>query len=364
MLKNKTHKELLTLSRKLVQPLIPTFHKGQSGRIAVIGGCEDYTGAPFFSSHLAALIGCDLSHVICEKLAAPIIKLYSPDLMIHPYLYELNNPEIEKYLEKEEINKLNKISIKDLINGKQIKLDLLIDEIILPKILGLIERIDIIVIGPGFGRDPLMLKTLLKLIEQIKVLNKPIILDADSLYLLSIKPSIINNYNKAILTPNVMEFKRLTDALNINHELNESNLEKLMLTTIELSKKLGGVTIIRKGKQELIVKNDEVLINEMIGSPRRVGGQGDTLTGSIATLVNWSFHYQDDLWDHSNDSNDSKLSNDELLVLSCFAACSIVRMASYKAFKKYGRSMQTSNVHQFLGESYNDIYESDIFLKL
>lgn len=360
MLKNKTLKELLHLSKTLIQPLVPTFHKGQAGKVAVIGGCEDYTGAPFFASHSSALLGADLSHVVCEKAAAPVIKLYLPDLMVHPYLFELSNPDIEKLIAPSDYEKLSKTAATELLNSEQPKLDQIIDEKILPKITALLERVDIVVIGPGFGRDALMLKTLVKLIEQIKVLNKPIILDADALYLVSIKPQIIKGYSKAILTPNVVEFTRLTDALSIDHSLDESSLDKLINTTIEVSEKLGGVTIIRKGAQELIVKNKEYLINDVPGSLRRVGGQGDTLTGALATYTNWAYNYQKGLWN----TNEDKLLQDELVLLACFAACSTVRVASAKAFKHYGRAMQTSNVHQYLGEAYDDIYESDHFVKL
>jgi ATP-dependent NAD(P)H-hydrate dehydratase len=34
--------------------------KGQHGRVAVIGGCEDYTGAPYFSAMASARLGADL----------------------------------------------------------------------------------------------------------------------------------------------------------------------------------------------------------------------------------------------------------------------------------------------------------------
>ena len=33
---------------------------GQLGRIAVIGGSEDYTGAPYFSAMASARLGCDM----------------------------------------------------------------------------------------------------------------------------------------------------------------------------------------------------------------------------------------------------------------------------------------------------------------
>ncbi|KFY00025.1 hypothetical protein V490_01493, partial [Pseudogymnoascus sp. VKM F-3557] len=43
-------RELLRKAKKMVPPMLEKFHKGQMGRIAVIGGSEDYTGAPYFSA--------------------------------------------------------------------------------------------------------------------------------------------------------------------------------------------------------------------------------------------------------------------------------------------------------------------------
>ena len=40
-----------------------------------------------------------------------------------------------------------------------------------------------------------------------------VVLDADALWLVQKEPSIINGYAKAVLTPNLVEFKRLADAL-------------------------------------------------------------------------------------------------------------------------------------------------------
>lgn len=36
--------------RNIVPPLTYDKHKGQDGRIAVIGGCKEYTGAPYFAA--------------------------------------------------------------------------------------------------------------------------------------------------------------------------------------------------------------------------------------------------------------------------------------------------------------------------
>lgn len=360
MLANKSQKELLSLSKSIVQPLLSHYYKGQSGKIAVIGGCEDYTGAPFFACHSAALIGSDLSHVVCEKQAAPIIKSYSPDLMIHPYLYELENPEIERYIDDSTTyKKLKTLGVNDVIKNDFKQFDQIIENKIMPKVLGMINRCDLFVIGPGMGRDPLMLKTVISIIEQIKVANKPMILDADALYLVSLNPNIISHYKKALLTPNLIEFERIANKLGLPSILKEQQFDKILDITKQCSKKLG-VTIVRKNDIELIVDGDVHILNNTKGSNRRVGGQGDTLTGSLATFVNWSYHYQENYWDIP----EPKLSPQDSKLLACYAASVLVRIASNKAYKRYGRALQTSNIHEFLGESYSELFEDEGFIKL
>merc|ERR1712224_215451 len=58
-------KNVLAKVQRMVPPMLEKFHKGQLGRVAVIGGSEDYTGAPYFSAMASARLGCDMSHLIC-----------------------------------------------------------------------------------------------------------------------------------------------------------------------------------------------------------------------------------------------------------------------------------------------------------
>ena len=349
MLHKKSHQELFVLARNIVQPLRLSFHKGQAGKVAVFGGCEDYTGAPFFAAHSAALVGADLSHVFCERQAAHVIKSYSPDLMVHPYLYELLNPQVHEFAPKDLWDTVRRRPLDKTILC--LDLDPVIDEHILPTIMRMFDRIDVFVVGPGLGRDPLMLRTLVRVIQEIKVANKPLILDADSLFLLGLHKELDKGYSKAVLTPNVVEFGRLCSALDIeNHDSVE--------TAKNLSANLGGVCVVKKGENEVIVKGQHTLANDMGGSLRRVGGQGDTLTGAIATMLVWAQHYNDGLWtDDGDNASGEVLSAEESVVLACYVACGLVRRASNKAFAKYNRAMQTSNVHEFLGEAYNDLLD-------
>ena len=65
---------LLARVRSLVPPLAGDRYKGQAGKVGVLGGCREYTGAPFFAAFAALRVGADLSHVFCTRSAAPVIK--------------------------------------------------------------------------------------------------------------------------------------------------------------------------------------------------------------------------------------------------------------------------------------------------
>lgn len=88
------HVQLLQLFRRVVPPLTFDTYKGQAGRIGVVGGCEEYTGAPIFSSMTALRTGAELVHVFCTKNAAIPIKSFSPDLIVHPILVSSRQEKI------------------------------------------------------------------------------------------------------------------------------------------------------------------------------------------------------------------------------------------------------------------------------
>lgn len=66
---------------KFITIFLP-LHQGQMGRIGVIGGSDDYTGAPYYASKAALLFGGDLVFVFCAAEALVPIKSYSPEFMV------------------------------------------------------------------------------------------------------------------------------------------------------------------------------------------------------------------------------------------------------------------------------------------
>ncbi|KAL6818734.1 Ribokinase-like protein [Trichoderma sp. SZMC 28013] len=299
--------------RRMVPPMLDTFHKGQLGRVAVIGGSEDYTGAPYFSAMASARLGCDMSHVICTPAAAAVIKTYSPNLMVHPLMRQ--SPPQNKTSEDEDSN----------------------PDHVARKIIDMLGRLHVLVVGPGLGRDPLMQATVARVIKAARESNIPVVLDADALQIVQTDPDVVRGYKYAVLTPNVVEFKRLCDALKIDVGQQSSETGKVET----LAKELGGVTIIQKGYKDFISNGKVTLVSDLEGGKKRSGGQGDTLTGAVATFLGWRKAYLDGLWkDHEQPALDA----DEMMGLAAFGGSAVTRECSRLAFVKKGRSLQASDL--------------------
>ncbi|KAF1346716.1 YjeF domain-containing protein [Delphinella strobiligena] len=308
-----SRKEILTKVQQIVPPMLESFHKGQLGRVAVIGGSEDYTGAPYFSAMASARLGADMSHVICEPGAGAVIKTYSPNLMVHPYMRQKKN-----IAQNESLDSVSK------------------------EVIDMLSRLHVVVIGPGLGRDEAMQETCARVIIEARSKNIPFVLDADGLYLAQTRPELVDGYKECILTPNVVEFGRLAKAKNI--DINSEDPETLCE---KLSKAFGGVTIIQKGAKDYISNGTHTLISDGEGGLKRAGGQGDTLTGSLATLLAYRKAYHDRIWDHEDD-----LSPEETLALVAYGGSAITRECSRLAFKEKGRSLQAADLTEHVHESF------------
>ncbi|CAK7217277.1 hypothetical protein SEUCBS140593_003155 [Sporothrix eucalyptigena] len=333
---SSTTKELLARARQLVPPMLSSFHKGQLGRIGVIGGSENYTGAPYFSAMASARLGCDLSHVICTPAAAAVIKTYSPNLMVHPLMRE-GKPDAGD-------------------DAKSIS----------QRVIELLPRLHVLVIGPGLGRDPLMQQTVGDIVEAARKVNMPVVLDADALLVVQNRPDIVKGYPLAVLTPNVVEFGRLEKAFLGDEKAKEggSSDDK----AVRLSRALGGVTIVEKGAVDLIAsyvdpkdgsKTYGPYRSDLTGGRKRSGGQGDTLTGSIATFLGWRKAYHDRLWDTGKSSSSKQLDERETVLLAAFAGSAITRECSRLAFVKKGRSLQASDLTDEIHTAFTNLFGED-----
>ncbi|OIW34594.1 Ribokinase-like protein [Coniochaeta ligniaria NRRL 30616] len=326
-------KKLISRAKLLVPPMLEKFHKGQLGRVAVIGGSEDYTGAPYFSAMASARLGCDMSHVICTPTAATVIKTYSPNIMVHPLMRSTltAGPSGTTPLDAEHEQDPDKIA---------------------GPIIDLLPRIHVLVVGPGLGRDKLMHEVCRRVLRAAREQSTPFVVDADALALVSGDPDLVRGYELAVLTPNVVEFGRLTSALGIDEEVGKAKEGQGESAKVEaLAKALGGVTVVQKGAKDLISNGSTTLTVDLKGGLKRSGGQGDTLTGSIATFLGWRKAYHDQIWETKGD-----IDVHESVALAVFGGASITRECSRLAFAKRGRSLQASDLTEEVHTAFMNVF--------
>ena len=164
------------------------------------------------------------------------------------------------------------------------------------EVASLLERLHVVVLGPGLGRDSLMQETAAKIISEVRKRKMPLVVDADGLWLVQNQPEVVHGYASAVLTPNVMEFKRLCDRMGVDMEKVDGGKDRVCA---ELARRFGGVTIIQKGKQDVISNGKETMICGIEGGLKRCGGQGDVLTGCLGTLLAWKKLYSEGVWKYS-----------------------------------------------------------------
>ena len=296
--------ELLRSLRALVPPLRARQHKGQAGRVGVLGGSAEYTGAPYYAAITSMRTGADLAHVFCPREAGAVIKAYSPDLIVHPLL---DGPEA------------------------------------VAQIREWAPRLSSLVVGPGLGRERRALDTVARLVEALRPHELPMVFDADSLWLLAQQPDLVRGYHSAVLTPNAVEFCRLYKAV-LQEELSASHCGEQHVRA--LSRELGDVAIVRKGHEDLLVCGDTAVWCSEPGSLRRCGGQGDLLAGALGTFLHWA-----------------KTTNQPLAVdprlLAAYGACALTRRTSRLAFERHGRSMLASDMLQHVHTAFEQLFQFD-----
>ena len=218
-------------------------------------------------------------------------------------------------------------------------------DMIFQNVIDMLPRVHVVVIGPGLGRDALMHETCARVITEAKKQNMPFVLDADGLYLAQTQPELVQGYKECILTPNVVEFGRLAKSKGVDVADGDQSQ-----VCAKLARAFGGVTIIQKGALDYISNGEETLVSDLEGGLKRSGGQGDTLTGSLGTLLAYRKAYLDRIWDHEND-----MKAPELLLLAAFGGSSITRECSRLAFKKQGRSLQASDLTEEVPIAFNTL---------
>ncbi len=225
---------------KVMKPRYSTSHKGDFGRLLVIGGSETYSGAPTLVALGAMRTGVDLVYVAAPAKTANVIASLSPDMIAVKL-------------------KGDHVSLDNLANLKEY-----------------IERVDAIALGPGLGMHRETLEAVEGIIRLVEDSGKPLVLDADGL-------KAFANFHRKLkvpltLTPHAGEYAILT-----GHRLPEELNGKIDYVC-ETAKQFGAV-ILLKGGVDIVADSKRFKLN-FTGNPgMTVGGTGDVLTGIVSAFM-------------------------------------------------------------------------------
>ncbi|WP_251716969.1 NAD(P)H-hydrate dehydratase [Lactobacillus agrestimuris] len=211
-------------------------HKGNYGRVLLIGGNENYGGAIIMATEGTINSGTGLTAVATHSINLTALHSRDPEAM---------------YIDWRDS--------KGLTN--------------------LIQKVDVIVCGPGLGLNDFA-RNILNLLKDSVTEKQTVVLDASALDLISENHGLIpHNAKHIILTPHQMEWQRVSQ---IRIPFQDDKANKAALAQLFPRK---NVSLVLKSNQTHIYNQDQVYINTAGNPGMATGGMGDTLSGIIAGFV-------------------------------------------------------------------------------
>ena len=268
LIKNLTKEEV-----KLIIPdRIPDSHKGTYGKVALLGGAIEYSGAIRLASMALAALksGAGLSTVAVPRYLVQLIIGNILEVMIYP----IDSSEDEIRFDKENID-------------------------------GLINKVDVLACGMGLGKSKGAHEIIYYIIRNF---TGKLVLDADALNILSEDINILNEAKcQIVLTPHMMEFKRLyiasfgetawaneivgASSTSPEDYVRTSSMSPHVEQVIKFVEKYD-VTLLLKGPTTIVGANStspEIQIKLVTrGTPgMSTAGSGDVLSGILAGFLGY-----------------------------------------------------------------------------
>ena len=219
-------------------------HKGDYGRVLIVGGSRGMIGAPALAASAALRSGAGL-----VKMALPAsIQLISASL--EPCATSLALPDTAA----------GTFSLAAV-----------------GKITAAAKDHDVIAIGPGLGTSAALTKLVASVIS---LAGKPVVIDADGLNnLAQIRDWPKKALARLLLTPHPGEAKRLWSSLSKSAWPNDRRAVALGLAHACRQ------TVVLKGAGTVVTDGSRIYVNKTGNPGMATGGSGDVLTGVIAALI-------------------------------------------------------------------------------
>ncbi len=217
-----------------------TAHKGDFGRLLVIGGSSVFSGAPTLVSLAALRTGVDIAYTASPEKTAYEISSLSPDLITLKLSGNNLNPdnvvELEPYL----------------------------------------ATVDAVAMGPGLGMNGETIEFVKRFVDLVEKAGKPLLLDADGLKAFAKfkRPLKV----PLVLTPHAGEYAILTG------EKLPEDLEDKVAVIQKTAKQFNAVLLV-KGKIDIVCSPNRTKLNFTGNAGMTVGGTGDVLSGIVGGLL-------------------------------------------------------------------------------
>ena len=219
-------------------------HKGTFGKVLLIAGSNQYTGAAALMAESALRSGVGLVCMICTHLTAQVIRNRCPEVIV------FEAAEENGVFHKSAIDTVNKVISS--------------------------YNFSAIGIGPGIGNIKNESDFYASLISIFLKLNCPVLLDAESMppvynYLLDNRVSA----QQFVFTPHPKEFLRMT---------NLENLDDINKDVLESAKRINQ-TIVYKTHSTIIGSSDGIWRSPTGSQALATAGSGDVLSGLMSGLM-------------------------------------------------------------------------------
>jgi hydroxyethylthiazole kinase-like uncharacterized protein yjeF len=222
--------------KKVITKRSSDTHKGDYGRILLIGGSENYGGAIIMSTSGAVNSGAGLTAVATHPVNLTALHARLPEAMF--------------------------IDWRDA------------------KLANLIKNMDVVVCGPGLGMSDLA-KQIMVILRRCTSEKQTVVLDASALDLISEDKSLLpTNAGHLILTPHQMEWQRLSQ-IRIPFQTDSANIDALN----QLIPDSNAALVLKSNHTHVYDGKGQVFVNPLGNPGMATGGMGDTLAGIIGGFV-------------------------------------------------------------------------------
>ena len=222
---------------KIYKPREKWSHKGNFGKLLVVGGSIEYSGSPAFNAIAAYRSGVDLVHVVAPEETTEIIGGFMPDMIV---------------------NRLE----GDYLSIGHVK-----------EILEMQKKFDAMVIGGGLSRRKETFAAVNRILSKTRI---PCVIDADAIHAVAKNKKILKK--NFVLTPHAHEFFILSGTKPRNDIDDRKGIVRKLASDLSC-------TVLLKGHVD-VISDGKLTEENKTGNPFMTkGGFGDTLAGICGALL-------------------------------------------------------------------------------